>query len=110
MGNRTLSILAINAHGSKVGANQMQIYRPNVGMLSKLENLSDIKNKCHKALSPQQAEKYWNQQFKASEKICVHMYWHGTCKNTTMGYFCDVSRWEIISKQISHSEERKNTL
>lgn len=100
MGTRQLATLAMYANGSKVDADQMQIHRPNVGMLSRLEYLSDIKNKSRK-VSAKQAEQHWNQQFNASEKMCVHMYWHGTCNNTKMGYFCDVSRWAIIWSKLN---------
>ena len=100
MGSRHLAMLAMHANGSKVGTDQMQIYRPNVGMLSRLEHLSEIKNKSRK-VSPKQAEQYWKQQFNASEKMCVHMYWHGTCNNTKMRFVCDVSTCKIISSKLN---------
>lgn len=92
MGYRQVAILAMYSKGLKklAGHIQMQTYRPNVGMVSRLENLDDLKNKARK-VPPSQAELHWNKQYEESEKMCVHKYWHKTCKNATVGSGCDVS-------------------
>ncbi|XP_055305028.1 protein strawberry notch-like [Sitodiplosis mosellana] len=89
MGSRQLAMIAMYSKSQKAARGAMQVYRPNVGMCTPLVSLTDMKSK-HNKVTPNQAEKYWNHQYNASEKMCVHMYWYGTCKNSTAGFLCDI--------------------
>ncbi|XP_031629195.1 protein strawberry notch-like [Contarinia nasturtii] len=86
-GSRKTATLAMFANSSQ-HSTLMQIYRPNVGILTRQEYLADILSKNYK-VAPKDAKKSWNDQYEASQKMCAHKYWRGNCKNSAAGLFCD---------------------
>lgn len=67
-----------------------QIYRPNTGLQVRLESLSELEKKYHKVESGE-ADIHWVKQYDASVNTCSHTYWNGTCRQTAMGFECEVS-------------------
>ncbi|XP_058458081.1 protein strawberry notch isoform X3 [Malaya genurostris] len=66
-----------------------QIYRPNTGLQFKHESLDELEKKYKKVLSDE-AEAHWGQQYDASVNTCLHSYWKGMCRHTTMGQECEI--------------------
>jgi hypothetical protein len=67
-----------------------QIYRPNTGLQVRLESLTELEKKYRKVDSTE-ADKHWVKQYDASCNTCSHAYWNGTCRQTAMGFECEVS-------------------
>lgn len=94
IGNRKIAMFAMYAKGHTSMMTyeriQMQLYRPHVGSVPRIEPLKEIQAKYRK-VTPSQAESAWNDQYEKSQNLCAHKYWWGTCKNSTAGFECDVS-------------------
>ncbi|XP_031638010.1 protein strawberry notch-like [Contarinia nasturtii] len=118
IGSRKTATLAMFANSSQ-HSTLMQIYRPNVGILTRQEYLTDILSKNYK-VAPKDAKKSWNDQYEASQKMCAHKYWWGNCKNAAAGFFCDFGLrkreyyvvagsifavWQRIEHQINQHEQ-----
>eukprot|EP00795_Rhopilema_esculentum_P015444 gene15445-6692_t len=65
------------------------LYRPNIGMQPKQEQLSDIQRKFEK-IHDVEAEHLWKDQYQFSESHCSHAYWQGKCKKKELGLGCEV--------------------
>lgn len=66
-----------------------QIYRPNTGLQVRPESLAELEKKYRKVQSAE-AEKHWQQQYDSSVNTCSHAYWRGNCRNSTIGFECEV--------------------
>lgn len=66
-----------------------QIYRPNTGLQVRLESLAELEKK-YKKVESGEADIHWIKQYDASVNICSHAYWNGTCRQTAMGFECEV--------------------
>lgn len=71
-----------------------QIYRPNTGLQVRLESLTDLEKKYRKVDSSE-ADKHWIKQYDSSVNTCSHAFWGGTCRQTTMGFECEVSSMKL---------------
>ena len=60
--------------GGKNKEKLYNIYKPNSGLQSRPESLADLKEKAKK-VTPDEAMKYWEAQYKYSETFCSHMFW-----------------------------------
>lgn len=86
----------MSSSSSKKGKNDkkkeqmFQIYRPNTGLQVRLETLTELEKKYRKVESGE-ADMHWIKQYDASVNICSHAYWNGSCRQTTMGFECEVS-------------------
>lgn len=67
-----------------------QIYRPNTGLQVRLESLADLEKK-YKKVESGEADVHWIKQYDASVNTCSHAFWNGTCRQTTLGFECEVS-------------------
>ncbi|XP_052798983.1 protein strawberry notch homolog 1-like isoform X2 [Mya arenaria] len=65
------------------------VYRPNTGLQPKQETLEEIKKKYKKVL-PEEAQRYWEEQYNMSANTCSHAYWRGQCKKISLGLPCEV--------------------
>lgn len=65
------------------------IYRSNIGLQAKQEQLIDIQRK-YKKVSLVEAEQLWKDQYIFSENGCTHAYWRGKCKKKVLGLDCEV--------------------
>ncbi|KAL1110543.1 hypothetical protein AAG570_008071 [Ranatra chinensis] len=90
------AILAIavdnNTNGKKSDGKKDQlfnIYRPNTGLQIRQESLAELEKK-YKAVSLDDAESHWKEQYNSSNTICSHAYWRGNCKSVTLGLECEV--------------------
>lgn len=65
------------------------LYRSNIGLQPKQEQLQDIERKYTK-ISYVEAEHLWKDQYDFSKDNCTHSYWQGKCKKKTLGLDCEV--------------------
>eukprot|EP00794_Sanderia_malayensis_P014235 gene14235-15720_t len=65
------------------------IYRANIGLQPRQEQLVDIKRK-YKKISDAEAEPLWNDQYIFAEHSCTHAYWQGKCKKKLVGLDCEI--------------------
>ena len=56
-----------------------QIYRPNTGLQVRLESLTELEKK-----------------YDASVNICSHSFWNGTCRQSTLGFECEVCKLSFL--------------
>lgn len=68
---------------------QCQVYRPNIGLQRRHDNLNEIEKK-YTWVSTEKAEIPWTEQFIASSNTCSHIYYQGTCRNKTVGLDCEI--------------------
>ncbi|XP_070492560.1 protein strawberry notch isoform X1 [Chironomus tepperi] len=84
-----------SSSSSKKGKNDkkkeqmFQIYRPNTGLQVRLESLTELEKKYRKVESGE-ADMHWIKQYDASVNTCSHAFWNGTCRQTTLGFECEV--------------------
>ena len=72
---RKVAILARfppSSSSSKKGS--LQLFKPNIGLQSKLETVSELKIRFRKVL-PDEAKPFWEALYKASENKCAHIFW-----------------------------------
>ncbi|EDV57981.1 protein strawberry notch homolog 1 [Drosophila erecta] len=82
--NKNSSILCLQApsNSSDVSKINLQIYRPNTGPQVRLETHGSISSRYVK-VSPEEAQKYWVQQYDLCLNMCSHVYWNRTCPMPT---------------------------
>lgn len=68
-----------------------QIYRPNTGLQVRLESMTELAKK-YKKVESGEADTHWIKQYDASVNTCSHKYWNGTCRQTSMGFECEVRK------------------
>ena len=39
---------------------------------------------------PEEAQRYWEEQYNDSATVCSHAYWRGSCKKISLGLPCEV--------------------
>ncbi|XP_039487397.1 uncharacterized protein LOC120449129 isoform X3 [Drosophila santomea] len=80
--NKNSSILCLQAPSNSAdvsnGKINLQIYRPNTGPQVRLETHGSISSRYVK-VSPEEAQKYWVQQYNLCLNMCSHVYWNRTC-------------------------------
>lgn len=85
----------MSSSSSKKGKNDkkkeqmFQIYRPNTGLQVRLETLTELEKKYRKVESGE-ADIHWIKQYDASVNTCSHAFWNGICRQTSMGFECEV--------------------
>ena len=72
-----------------------QIYRPNTGLQVRLESLTELEKKYRKVESGE-ADMHWIKQYDASVNICSHSFWNGTCRQSTLGFECEVCKLSFL--------------
>ncbi|XP_063968793.1 protein strawberry notch homolog 1-like [Lytechinus pictus] len=86
---RKVAILARFPPSSSSKKSALQLFKPNIGLQSKLETVSDLKLRFRKVL-PDEAKPFWDALYAASESKCAHVFWKGTCKSAMLGLPCDI--------------------
>jgi hypothetical protein len=97
-----------------------RIYKPNIGLQSKTEILSSLKEK-GKKISIEEAEKIWCDIHETSEKACGHILWYGSCRKISSKLTCGaglrqrhyhilsgsvLTIWSAIEKVVPHVQSR----
>lgn len=83
------AILVVLSGKNKKKEKVYSVYRPNTGLQSRAETLEEVKKKYKKVL-PDDAERYWGDQYFASAHVCTHAYWQGNCKKLSLGLPCEI--------------------
>ncbi|XP_025091895.1 protein strawberry notch homolog 1-like isoform X1 [Pomacea canaliculata] len=83
------SILIVLQGKNKKKDKVYNVYRPNTGLQSRVETLEEIKKK-YKRVVPDEARSSWEDQYFASAHVCIHAYWNGHCKKTSLGLNCEI--------------------
>ncbi len=66
---------AIMLKVSDSSARYFQVYRPNIGKLTRMEKLSHMTNKYMKETDVEEVKKWWNGQYEESLHTCCHAFW-----------------------------------
>lgn len=83
------AILAVYHTTNKKREKLYDVYRPNTGRQPHPESLTSLQRKYKKVL-PDNAQKWWEEQYISSATLCSHAFWKGNCKKTAVGMTCDV--------------------
>ena len=78
------------------------IYRPNTGLQSKQDTLSDIKQRGRR-IDPAIAEGFWNDIYNFTEDKCSHLLWFNKCSKLTQNINCDTGLRKTIHYILSGS-------
>ncbi|XP_074602022.1 protein strawberry notch isoform X2 [Brevipalpus obovatus] len=113
--------LAVADTSTRVFAKQVfRIYKPNIGLQSKTETLTSLKERGSK-ITMEEAAMPWKDIFEASEKICGHQLWYNRCSRISSKLTCDVGLrqrmyhilsgsvltiWSTIEKAVPHVQSR----
>uniref|UniRef100_A0A915PC79 Uncharacterized protein n=1 Tax=Setaria digitata TaxID=48799 RepID=A0A915PC79_9BILA len=73
------------------GARLFCVTRPSTGRSAKLETIDELTKRFH-LTTPEETEQVWKDQFEGSNKTCQHNYFHGRCRNESMGIYCETGR------------------
>ncbi|XP_063396548.1 protein strawberry notch homolog 1-like [Mytilus trossulus] len=83
------AILAVYHTTNKKKEKLYDVYRPNTGRQPHPESLTGLLKRYKKVL-PDNAQKWWEDQYISSAVNCSHAFWKGNCKKTALGLQCDV--------------------
>ncbi|XP_076453245.1 protein strawberry notch homolog 1-like isoform X2 [Babylonia areolata] len=99
---RTATLVTLQGRNKKK-EKVYNVYRPNTGLQTRAETLEEVKKKYKKVL-PDNAEKWWADQYLASAKSCTHAYWNGNCRKVSVGLPCEVGlrtrRYHVLSGSV----------
>ena len=114
-------LLAVSDTSTRMFSKQIfRIYKPNIGLQTKTETLSSLKERGSK-ITIEEAEKLWTDIFESAEKTCGHALWYGNCRRISAKLTCDVGLrqrmyhilsgsvltiWSTIEKAVPHVQSR----
>uniref|UniRef100_A0AAY4EDB4 Protein strawberry notch homolog 2 n=1 Tax=Denticeps clupeoides TaxID=299321 RepID=A0AAY4EDB4_9TELE len=82
MGGQPCVLLAEQGRG-----HNLVIYKPNIGRQTQPESLDSMRLRYHK-VTPEEAQKIWENKFDFSLHKCSHTNWNGKCKKVEEGQEC----------------------
>ncbi|XP_071480691.1 protein strawberry notch homolog 1-like [Diadema antillarum] len=88
-GRKSAILARFSQAAGSIKKGAMQIFKPNIGLQSKTETVTDLKTRFRKVL-PDEAKQYWEALYSSSENKCAHVFWKGTCKANVLGLPCEI--------------------
>lgn len=64
------------------------IYKPNLGLVSKLERFSELRKK-YELTNQDDVKDHWDEQYTCFATTCAHVFWSGECEKTKSGSKCE---------------------